>query len=137
MTNDLRLDDDTAALIPGAGGIAGLAIQMRGLARFARQASGGAHQARGAALKNLVFSHGDHVLESLALEEGEELSRGKAAVQADPQPCTRKGRSQLWQQPRQDPDRADPGADIAGAQHVGEQILIRLFVEGQDPATGR
>ena len=133
MTNDLRLDDDAAALIPGAGGIAGLAIEMGGLARFARQTSGRTHQARCAALKNLVFPHRDDVLEPLALEEGEHLGGGEAAVQAYPQPCAREGRSQPRQQPRQDPDRTNPGAGIAGAQHVGEQVLIRLLVEGQEP----
>ena len=74
MTHDLGFDDDVAALIPGAGGIARLAIQMLGLPRFARQASGGAHQARGAALQNLVLPHRHHVLELLAFEEGEHLS---------------------------------------------------------------
>src|ERR1035438_10809616 len=34
MTHDLSLDDDAAAVIPSAGGIAGLAIQMSGLAGF-------------------------------------------------------------------------------------------------------
>src|SRR5665213_2970229 len=62
MTHNLSLDDDASALIPGAGSIARLAIKMSGQARFARQAPGGAHQARGSALQNLVFPHRDDVL---------------------------------------------------------------------------
>ena len=73
MTHDLGFDDDAAALIPGAGGIASLAIQMLGLPRCARHTPGGAHQARAAALQNLVFPHRDHMLEPLAFEEGEHL----------------------------------------------------------------
>src|ERR1019366_5023187 len=44
MAHDLGLDDDAAALLPGAGGVAALAVQMRGLARFAGKAPGRAHR---------------------------------------------------------------------------------------------
>jgi Putative transposase len=116
MTYDLGFDDDAPALIPSAGGIAGLAIQMSGLARFARQAPGGAHQARGAALQNLVFPHRHHVLESLTLEEGEQWGGGEAAVQAHPQPSTGEGRPQPRQQ---------PAVDIASHQREKLERLCR------------
>ena len=55
MADDLGLDDDAAALFPGAGGIASLAIQMRGLTRFARQPPGDAHEARSATREHHVL----------------------------------------------------------------------------------
>lgn len=133
VAHDLGLDDDAPALLPSAGRIAGLAAEVFGLARGARQAPGGAHQACGATLQNLVLGHSDDVLESLALEEGEELGTGKAAVQAHPQTRARKGRPQLGQQAREDPDGADRGRGIAGTQHIGKQILLGLRVEAQEP----
>ena len=66
-------------------------------------------------------------------EEGEHLGGSEAAIEAHPQPCSGEGRPQPRQQSRQDPERADPGTGIAGAQHVRKQILIRLLVERQEP----
>jgi hypothetical protein len=102
---------------------------MLRLARFTGEAPGGAHQARRAPLENLVFTHRDHVLESFALEEIKDLCSRKAVVEAHPQSRSGEGRAQLWQQAREDAERADRGADIAGAQHIGEQVLLGFLVE--------
>src|SRR3989442_9115519 len=67
MAHDFGLDNDAPALIPGAGRISALLVEMLGLAGFARQTPGGGHQARRATLENLVFGHRDHGLESFAL----------------------------------------------------------------------
>src|SRR5450631_1154578 len=134
MAHDFGLDDHAATLGPGTGGVAALTIDMRGLARFARPTPGGAHQARGATLQNLVFAHRDHVFESLALEESEDRGGREAAIEAHPQPCARKGRPQARQQSRKDPDSADRGAGITGAQYIGEQVLLGLLIEAQEPA---
>lgn len=85
MSHDFGLDNHAPALTPSPGRITAFLVEMLRLARFARQATSGAHQACGATLKYLVFAHRDDVLESLALEEGEDLRRGKAAVEAHPQ----------------------------------------------------
>src|SRR5450631_266503 len=94
MAHDFGLDDHAPALLPSAGGVAALAVDMCSLARFARPTPGGAHQARGPTLKNLVFAHRDDVFESLALEESEDRSGCEAAIEAHPQPCAREGLSQ-------------------------------------------
>ena len=47
MAYDFGLDHHAPALGPGAGSVAALAVEMRGLARFSGQAPGGAHQACG------------------------------------------------------------------------------------------
>jgi hypothetical protein len=72
------------------------------------------------------FEVRDHALEVLALEEGEDLGRREAAIEPHPKPCTRERGAQLRQQAREDPHRPDRRRDVAGTQHVGEQVLLRL-----------
>jgi hypothetical protein len=107
-----------------AGRVAAVLVQMLRLPRFARPAPGGAHQARRVPLEYLVFSHCDHVLESLALEELKDPRSRKATIEAHPQPRSGEGRAQFRQQPREDAQCPHRGADIAGAQHIREQVLL-------------
>src|ERR1039457_7511216 len=119
MAHDLRLDDDTPALIPRTSRIAGLAVDMLGLAGFSRQPPGVAHQARGATLKNLVFPHRDDVLESLALKKGKQWCGCEAAIEAHPQPGARESGSPSRPQAAQDPDTTHRGAGRARAEPRG------------------
>src|ERR1039457_1847754 len=115
-------------------GVVALAVDVSGLPRFARQTPGGTHQACGAPLQYLIFTHRDHVLESLAFEEGEDLGSGEAAIETHPQSYPRERRPQPRQEPRQYPDCSDRSRGIAGAQYIGEQVLLGLLVEGQEPS---
>ena len=54
-------------------------------------------------------------------------------IEPDPQPRPRERGTQPRQQSRQDRDGAERGPGITGAQHVREQVLLGLLVEGQEP----
>lgn len=62
--------------------------------------------------------------------------RPRSRHPAHPQSCTREDRPQPRQQSREDPDRPT-AAGIAGAQHIGEQVLLGLLVKAQEPVGSR
>ncbi len=129
--NASSVDDDSPALRSGAGRIAGLAVQMFGLARFNGEAPSSAYQTGRTSLKYLVVRHCDRAFEAFVFEKVEDVGGRKSAVEPHPQSRPGNGHAQVRQQPRAGAERADRGADIAGAQYIREQVLYGFPVESQ------
>ena len=70
-----------------------------------------------------------HVLDLLGLEEREHRGRREAPIEAHPDRGRAKGRAQPPNQAPQEPPGPAAGRRIAGPQHGGDGILLRLVAE--------
>ena len=130
--DDLGLYHHAAVAVPRAGSIAGVGVDVRGLA--ARRALGLRHEqgGLGVALQHGVLGHRHYVVEPrLGIQVVEDLRRRKAPVESDEKPRLGKGLPQQGQQPTQHAHGPAGGRYISGPQHHRAQILFAFLVEGQ------
>ena len=128
--DDLGLDH-TAVTVPRAGPMAGVGVDMRGLA--AGRALDLRHEQGGlsVALQPGVLGHRHHVVEPrLGIQEVEDLRHRKTPVEPDEKPRLGKGLPQQGQQPTQHAHGPAGGRHISGPQHRRAQILFAFLVEG-------
>jgi len=129
----LGLHDDPALAAPFLGGVAGLPVEVLGVASRLGQHARLAQQAADPLGQALVARHGHEVLHPLRVEESEQHWRRVAPIQPDPERRLREGRAELPEQAAQEPDRPPAGVGIAGPEDRRDEVLLALVVEGQEP----
>jgi len=97
-----------------------------GLAAHLGGHTGPAYQPAAALGEAHIAGHRHHVLDTLGLQEVEDLGAGKAAFQPDAQDRPRRG-----EQTPQERNRAALGRAVARAQDRGHHGLRRLGIERQ------
>jgi hypothetical protein len=99
-----------------------------------REAAGPGQESARKARQDGVVRIADHVVDpGLVIQEVEDLGTGEAAVEAHEDAGLREGVAQLGHQAPQDTQDAALVGGVAGTQDRGEQVLLGLMVEAEEP----
>jgi Ca2+-binding RTX toxin-like protein len=132
QTNHFGFDQNAPlATLPTFSGVPRLSKNVCGLASAFGEPACPSHHPLGAALQNLVFSHSDDVVDVRCRQEIQQHGSGKPSIQPHEDARPGKGHSQPLDHPIQNPNRSLLGRCVARAQHVAEQVLVRLPIECQ------
>jgi hypothetical protein len=96
-----------------------------------------AHQPAGTPSQHAVSREADDVVHSgLAIEEVEDLRISEAAIKTHQDSGARKGAADLRNHPTQDTQDPQTVTGVAGSQEGGEEILLGVVIEAQEPEEG-